>query len=448
MPTPAVRIRAALLTRLFAAMEQSQFDYVVMGDADRVPASVTSDVDLVVGPAVLPIFSAWLLKFCDQHRVRLIQAIQHEPTAFFYVLAVYDKSGMPHLLQLDVCSDYYRNGRRYLGAMQLIAGRERAKDQHGQPKPFWVPAPVPQFFYGVIKQIDKGTLTPEKGRRLTQAWRQAPDVCRKQIERFWPKPEHRHLIIGAAEENAWDLIRVHVPELRDGLHSAIQPSLGERWAEVKRRISRVLNPTGLWIALYGPDGSGKSSVMRGLIDGVEPAFWNVETMHLRPAVFERDGGDTPVTDPHGEPPRDVFTSVLKLVYYVLDYIAGYLVKVVPKLARATFVCFDRYYHDVDIDPMRYRYSGPSWLVNVLGRLVPQPDLYLFLDADTETVLARKKEVSYLESSRQRIAYKELSQQLEGAYVLNANKPLPEVVREARRVIVEHLAARTRLTVKA
>jgi thymidylate kinase len=71
------------------------------------------------------------------------------------------------------------------------------------------------------------------------------------------------------------------------------------------------------------------------------------------------------------------------------------------------VQFDRYFHDVLVDPLRYRYGGPTWYAAFLCRLLPEPDLVILLDANEDLILARKTELPRAEIQRQRVAYRNL-----------------------------------------
>jgi thymidylate kinase len=94
-----------------------------------------------------------------------------------------------------------------------------------------------------------------------------------------------------------------------------------------------------------------------------------------------------------------------------------------------------------VDHRRYRYGGPVWLARVLARLIPQPDIFILLDAPPEVVQSRKKEVTFEETRRQRFAYIELIGELECAHVVNASKPLDQVVNEVENIILGYLDTR-------
>jgi hypothetical protein len=104
--------------------------------------------------------------------------------------------------------------------------------------------------------------------------------------------------------------------------------------------------------------------------------------------------------------------------------------------------FDRYFHDMLIDPLRYRYKGPLWLLKFLSRFVTLPDsLFLLLDASEELILSRKREVPPAELRRQRAAYKHLRDELPNAEVVYNDQDIDHTIADASRAVIEHLARR-------
>jgi len=138
----------------------------------------------------------------------------------------------------------------------------------------------------------------------------------------------------------------------------------------------------------------------------------------------------------------VVGSLAKVAYWVLDYTLGYYAKIRPALTRSTLVLFDRYLVDALIDPKRYRYGGPQWLVRLVWSLIPKPDLVILLDAPSVVLRSRKQEVSFHETLRQRHAYRELVGRLPNAHVVDAAQPLDKVVTAAGMVVLDFLTSRT------
>jgi len=67
---------------------------------------------------------------------------------------------------------------------------------------------------------------------------------------------------------------------------------------------------------------------------------------------------------------------------------------------------------------------------------------VLLDAPPEVLHSRKREVPLEETARQREAFLELVRKSRSGHVVDASRPVHEVVAEAEQIIIEHLAART------
>ena len=222
-----------------------------------------------------------------------------------------------------------------------------------------------------------------------------------------------------------------------------------RFETAARRIAQALPPNwrsrrrGLWIAFLGPDGSGKSTVIGEIEAALAPAFVRTKTLHFRPRVGLPPGSTRPVVDPHAAPPRGPVASTLKLLYLLCDYGIGYWLGIRPMLSRSTLVLFDRYYHDLLVDPLRYRHGGPLWPARAVARMVPQPDLWVLLDAPPGVLQARKQEVPIDEVHRQRRAYRALAGTLPNSFVIDAARSLDAVVDDVVRCILTRLSAPVR-----
>jgi thymidylate kinase len=112
------------------------------------------------------------------------------------------------------------------------------------------------------------------------------------------------------------------------------------------------------------------------------------------------------------------------------------------LARSTLVLYDRHFIDILVDPKRYRYSGPKWLLQLIWRVIPKPDLVVLLHAPAEIVHSRKQELPLDETARQERSYLALVRSLENGRIIDATQPLEGVVQALTDVILRTLQERT------
>ena len=247
----------------------------------------------------------------------------------------------------------------------------------------------------------------------------------------------------AARLNDWSWVRRHLDELRRGLLGGpgAHRSGGMAGALVRRAARWMKPPCGLHVVFLGPDGVGKSTVIEAVRRELAPAFLREKYLTfapgLLPARFEAPKPD----GPHSLPPRSYPASLVKAAWWSFCYTVGYGVSVHSTLARSGLVVNHRYLPDAIVDPKRYRYSGPQWILRALWRVVPKPHLLFLLDAPTEVIQARKKEVTIEETQRQRDAYRTMAESLPFAHIIDNARPLREVVDEIEGIITELLAKR-------
>lgn len=155
---------------------------------------------------------------------------------------------------------------------------------------------------------------------------------------------------------------------------------------------------GIVIAVVGPDGTGKST----LVDGIARSYPDSVRYHFRVGVLPRPGSilgrEARSTEtPHEAPPHHRALSALLTMYYCLDALIGHIARAAPALRHGRLVLFERHVIEIAVDPRRYRLSGG---MQRLLRVVPKPDLILVLAADASEIHRRKPELSVAEIRRQ------------------------------------------------
>jgi thymidylate kinase len=215
-----------------------------------------------------------------------------------------------------------------------------------------------------------------------------------------------------------------------------------RFSEALRWGLTWLRPNGLFCVVLGPDGVGKSTTIEHLQRELLLLFGPCQKQRWRPGVIRKVKPDSTNRMPHAKVLRGRFTSALALLGFALDFGIGYEFWARPAMARSETILFDRYFHDILIDPKRYRYAGPAWLPRLIARIVPPHDaLFIILDADDEVILSRKQELSASELRRQRMAYATFGAHARNCMVIRTERPVDEIVAEIIEKIVGILALR-------
>lgn len=425
--------RISLFNKLIGLIDQHNIPYALVGRTEGYPENIGSDVDIVIPRDCIADFHKMIWNIEDKD-TKIIQMFQHEIVAFFYIVFHFD--GNTRLfIQPDVCTDYYRKGRLLLTADYLLYGKRNA-EQGG----FYVLAPEKEFLYYLLKKVDKRSLSAEQFEHIRHSFMQNQKAAMSEATHFWSDDDLK-IIKTSMENNDYKMLGHNLAKLQDGIHSSHRKQYLDIIKNVHLKINRILKPTGFTIAIMGPDGSGKTTVMNQFKKDIEPAFRRIQQFHLYPVP--QTGGEIVNTDPHGKTKRAFILSVLKLCYILFIYRIGHTRLVMPKKIRSTLTIFDRYYDDILVDPVRYRNGTPDWIVKMIGWFIPKPELWFFLDCPTEVIQARKSEVTPEETERQRHAYLKLASTKKNSLVLNTNRKVEDISIDACRFICELLNKRAK-----
>jgi thymidylate kinase len=427
-------LRDFLLT-LFHLLDECHVLYCVLHSWEKLPDELPNDLDL----AVLNEDKFKLLSVFDGLRAKgyfPIQALNHSEKGYFFVFFWMEASAAK-TAAVDIVFEHRRATMTLARAEEMVANRQR----HGA---FWTASPQIEFAYLLAKKAHKRKASENQTKRLKFL---AEQLGMAEAERlasaFLPGDSNKRAVESCMNGSL-------VQFLQNGRSKLWLMSVTRRpWKlvpyfgmEAWRLVRRWFQPTGVTVAVVGPDGVGKSRVIQGLPATLDLAFWGRHRLfHWRPNVIAPKPDAGPVLDPHGKPVRGRLASMLYLSAFFLDYYAGYLLVIRRLLAKSNLVLFDRYFHDVLVDPRRYRYGGPKRFAKMLSHLVPQPDLVILLDANAELILERKSELPCEEIERQRKAYRDLRFKHAKSICVKTDVAVDETVCRASAAVAVYMKGR-------
>jgi len=172
----------------------------------------------------------------------------------------------------------------------------------------------------------------------------------------------------------------------------------------KNYFKSKFSPNGISMSFTGPDGSGKTTILEVVENELSKVFREVKVNHFRPTVipriaevFNKAGLKKEVDKDYSKPHRGGKTgrlsSLVRLFYYIFDYIYGYRKIVKPVLFRRGVVIFDRYYTDIVADSKRSRINIPYKTIMALKSFVPNMKYNFLVYVDPDNILARKQELT-------------------------------------------------------
>jgi len=421
------------LKTLITYFNTQKIEYAILGQTSKLAHLVEGDIDIVISKAAFKAIEKTILFFCSENNLNFIQNIQHESTAKYLILA--DKNDHS-IICPDFCSDYVRNARLLIKEEVLLKNTKSKTVDDFEIK---VLIPEFEFIYYLLKKIDKKKLSDIAFGHLKEQFKQSDKNKMDTLLNDYFSVDSTKKIKTIFKESFERIFsEKEIEKLRRELHKKKKIKLNYLIEDFFLKLKRIFKKTGLSIAIMGSDGCGKSTVIHKISKNILPAFRHVEYYHLKPIKAKNEIADT--TNPQGQIPYSFARSILKLVYLIYQYNWGFL-KINLKLIKSTFVIFDRYYDDILVDKLRFRYGAPLLFAKGASFFIPKPTIYIYLEASGEVIFNRKQELSVEEINRQRQVYNSLFKRKKNKYIVDASKNSDAVIWNVETIIFNYLANR-------
>lgn len=422
-----------LVRAVLDALVQDGIRFTVLSEIEHTGLFASTDCDIAVHSEDLKRLPRVLLERLPDETV-LINALRYQARSL--LLVIVSREIDTHLF-LDVSADFRWHGLILLDKNRMCVPMP---SEHDYPRP----SPAVEYEYRLIKRLLKRDWSESSLRSLYAACILAGDAARVVTDSLLGIPLSRQLTQQLrAGEVSVEVLRAARLRLLQRRYASPLTCLRFFIEEALRLATRVLYPSGLVIAVVGPDGAGKTHVVERMQTWFSPWFRASVRAHLRPSHLRRarQGEGLPVANPQSMAPRGRFLSVAKALVFWADYTLGYALWAAPKSWRTTLVIFDRYSSDLLVDPLRFRYSGPKWLAWIVTACSPQPAMTLALNAPISVVSERKQELSRDEIDRQTGLLVDLSRRRGGWVLINTDCTDPELHSSIQAACVSFLSQR-------
>lgn len=392
--------RTEIFNHIFESFGNQGIEYVILHSYQKLPNQFDSDIDTAfvvnrIEDAIHTLDSV----LCGTGW-RVIQYWRHENYAADCVI-----SNNYEFLQVDFCTHYERNGRVVMPVQELVAGRRTYKN-------FYIPNPIVEFTYILLKKILKKNFSEGSKEHLVSLLsviknEQSEDELVKSLKRFLSEYEIEQTIkfIENGAFESVELSKLHKSLLKNT--SSLVADLHYKFFDIKRKIERIMHPTGMFIVLLGVDGAGKTTIATKLKEQYVTAFRKINHYHSRVRILKdisqvkKDAAPIDASNPHSKKKQaNKLVSIVKFGYYFLDFLMGNIIISVAKI-KSSLILVERYYYDYSVDKIRYNLNLSNRFLNFFSAFILKPAAIFILTGDSQKLLERKHEISIQEIDEQK-----------------------------------------------
>lgn len=431
-----------LLRSLLTQIEKNGHRYALLHQSLNLAEALKGDIDIVLDDNPQSIVLPILAQLQAQGKLRIAQCLHYEiPYGYYYIVEICDDEHR-NFLHLDCLHDPI-GVNRYKLTSDFLLKKTHVIDG------YTTVAPEIELTYLLVKRSIKGHVDLPRILHLNLLLEKYGALVEPTLEQLFGASRHDiYRIPHEKSEESVNTILQKAGLFLERRYRRMHPLcfIRELYLSARRKLQRAFVPTGIFIVLLGPDGCGKSSVKSGLLLSLSRAFRKTFSFHWRPGLLPKLSKNTrqAVDSDDAAPPVEAkygrVSSLVRFTYYLLDFIVGYWLVIYPKLAQSTLVIGERYYYDILVNPVRYGFNLPPWIIETGRKLVSSADILFLLSGDAASIHQRKPELSVDEIDRQIFNYRRLFSNLDHFQEINTDAGLNATVTEVANCIL-HLRSK-------
>lgn len=256
----------------------------------------------------------------------------------------------------------------------------------------------PLIEFGIVKEKYKDKILQYRDNRQFQ------ELIKENLDEQLVK-----LLITHLNNEDWQSIVKLKNKIRINLTKRMFLNLSGRRVSIFLNLSRsifnrlFIYKNGVVVCLTGLDGAGKSTIVGRLLDESNHYFiknksskfyWRPFLLPKISDIVGKDSGEKILASGRRSLKMSSNYKIVYLVkylYYILDFIFGYF-KYAKNSKTGGMILFDRYHFDNIIYPERFGFYASKKLMRIFDKIIPQPDVKIYLTASDITLYERKREI--------------------------------------------------------
>jgi len=433
-----IKKKKKIICNLIKFIEKKKINYCFLGNIKNIFNDADSDIDIFIQFKDKKYLYNIIKEFCIKNNLKIVNIFQHEVGAFYFVLIYKNQFNKNQFILLDICNEYVAYGHKLIDFINCTK-KNILKLKNVRLK---ILEPKDQLKYYLLKKIIKNDFNDTSYKYIFSLVNKMKKIKLLDLNNNFNN-YFSIKIINALKKCDKKFFTKNIKVLQRNIYSTKPLRFVDLKDILMRKLSRIANPTGLFVVFLGCDGSGKSTIINMLLKDYVflNGFRKKEYFHLYPLFKNKKQKKLIVKNPHAQNEYNFFISFIKIVYLYILFLFGYFINIRPLLVTSTLVLFDRFIYDITVDPKRFRLKVPLFLLKLTCKILPKPDLIFILDSKIETLNKKKQEVEKNMLINLKSKYLKLKTEFKNVYIIDNSKSLSSTYNKVLEKILKKLISK-------